>query len=213
MVTPCIADDFGEITKITQGTAYTLPEGEFTIGIISPMQYGVTDSLLLVSHPVLILFLTPNGSLRYNLLEKPVGISVNLSYIETFLDPKKLDFPGTIGFYPMVTIPASRKVAFTFHGGYLLDVAPIAHGVTTGGGFCVLLSSADLILLQIQDEYYFDERGFSKPTFLFTYTHAFYRTRITVGLAVGKFPVQIGPSGMDIKNFPLYPMLDLWWQL
>ena len=213
-LTPAPASaDFGNIRRVFTGTAYTLDQGEFAVGIIGPMQYGVTDSVTLSLHPILELLLTPNLAVKWKLADGSVAVSLNLGYIETFLDPARENFPGTISFYPLVTIPFSSRVALSLEAGYLLDVSPLAHGLLFGGSISGLVTTADLLTLSVQEEYYRDDRGFGRPTVLLAYAHAFYQMRITVGIAFGHFPIQVGASEADIQDWPLYPVIDLWWQL
>lgn len=201
------------VRQVHDGTAYTLEKGEFSIGIFSPVQYGLTDEVTVVTHPVLHLLLTPNLVLRGKVLDSTLALSINAGYIQTFLDPKRLNFPGTFSFYPMATVPFSNSIALSWHVGYLLDMAPIAHGIMFGGGLTFLLSGADLLNLQAQDEYYWDTERFRVPTILFTYSHYFYRLQVRVGVAFGRFPIQVGNAATDVRNLPAYPVLDLVWVL
>ena len=60
-----------ETTDGIEGSAYNLREGELTIGVFSPLQYGVSDRIMLRIHPVLGLFLTPNLGAQVELIEGP----------------------------------------------------------------------------------------------------------------------------------------------
>ncbi len=205
--------EYGHVRRVHDGTAYTLEKGEFSVGLLGPVQVGVLDELTVVTHPVLHLLLTPNVVIRGKVLDGPVALALNLGYIQTFLDPRRLHFPGTLSFFPLLTVPVSQRVALSGQVGYLLDVSPVAHGVLFGGGLAVLVSRADLVNLQVQDEYYRDPTGVRRPTVLLTYTHAFYRLRVRAGVAIGRFPVQVGASSTDIRNLPAYPVVDLIWVL
>ena len=209
--TPARAE-FGSVKRIVSGTAYTLEEGEFIVGVVGPLQFGILDDLTLSTHPILHLLLTPNGTLRYKLVDSVVAVSMNVSYIETFLDPQHLHFPGTVSAFPMMTIPLSQRVAITTQVGYLLDVSPIGHGTMFGGNVLALITPADMVSIGFQDEYY-RGRGLGRAVVLMTYSHAFYQLRFTIGAAIGRFPIQIGGASTDIKNFPIYPIVDVWWQL
>lgn len=213
-VLPRVASaEFGEVRRVHDGTAYTLEKGEFSVGVLGPMQFGVLDELTVITHPVLHLLLTPNGVLRGKVLDGPVTLALNLGYIQTFLDPRHLRFPGTVSVFPLATVALSSRVALSGQVGYLLDVSPVAHGVAFGGGVAVLVSPSDLLNLQVQDEYYRDPTGIRRPTVLVTYTHAFYRLHVRAGVAVGRFPLQVGSAATDIRNLPAYPVVDLVWVL
>jgi len=204
--------EFGDVHRVCDGTAYTLEKGEFTVGVLGPLQIGVTDEVTVVTHPILHLFLTPNLLIRGKVLDRGAALALNLGYIQTFLDPKKLDFPGTVAFFPTLTVPLSRSVALSGQTGYQLNVSPVQHGLSFGGGVAILASRADLVNLQVQGEY-FRETGAQRPVVLLVYTHAFYRFRIRAGVAVGRFPIQVGSASTRIKNLPAYPVVDVMWWL
>ncbi|MBM4396421.1 MAG: hypothetical protein FJ087_12130 [Deltaproteobacteria bacterium] len=204
--------DFGEIRRVTAGTAYTYERGEFAVGVLGPLEYGVVDELTLTTHPVLHLLLTPNVAAKWKFLDLgAVAMSMSVGYIQTFLDRDV--FPGSAAFFPMLTVPIGKRVSLTAQGGYLLDIGPTAHGATFGGGVAVLASTADLVRVLVQEEWYRDVRGFSRPTVLVTYTRAFYQLRLTAGVAIGRFPIQVGNTPADVQEWPAYPIVDVWWQL
>jgi len=205
--------DFGTIRRIVNGTAYTLERGELAVGIFSPLQYGLLDELMVSTHPVLDLLLTPNVALKYKAVDRAVAFSLNASYIQTFLQSTSGIFPGTLSFYPMLTAPFGQSVSLTVQGGYLLDVSPVSHGVMAGLNLTFLISPTDLVQITIQDQWYGGGRGFQVPTAVVSYGYAWYRMRITVGVAAGRFPLQIGTSGARVLNLPVYPVIDLWWRL
>ncbi len=203
--------DFGDVRKITGNTAYTLEKGGFAVGVISPIQYGILDNLLLTLHPLLYLLLTPNACLKWKIFDLPgVAMSVSATYIETFL--AKDSFPGSVSVFPSLSVPIGSRVSLSAQGGYVLDVYPVGHGATFGGSVAVLVTESDLLQFTVQDEW-FRGSGFVRPTGIVAYTHAFYQMRITAGVAVGNFPIQVGDATTSIKNLPAYPVLDVWWLL
>jgi hypothetical protein len=211
LATGTASAQFGSVRRIVDGTAYTLDHGEFAVGLATPIEYGVLEDLTLMTHPILDLLMTPNTSVRYKVLDGKVALAFNVSYIQTFLDPKQLDVPGTVAVYPILTIPFSSRVAFSAQAGYRVDVSPVAHGMMFGGGLIVLATPADLISLQAQDEYY-RGRGLARPTVILSYSHAFFQLRLSAGIAVGRFPIQVGSSSADVKDLWVYPVADVWWQ-
>lgn len=74
-----------EPSEVVEGTAYNLRKGEFSIGFFAPLQYGITDELTVVIHPILELLLTPNIGLRAEVYEGPVTINLTGNYLQTFL--------------------------------------------------------------------------------------------------------------------------------
>jgi len=210
--TPARAE-YGSVRRIVGGTAYTLEQGELAVGILSPVQYGLLDNLTVSTHPVLDLLLTPNVAVKFKAYDGPVAISLNGAYIETFLKSAKGTFPGTLSFFPMLTVPIGRAVSLTAQGGYVLDVSPVSHGAMFGINATFLVGPSDLVQITLQDQWYGGGRGFQVPTAVVSYGHAWYRLRVTVGVAAGNFPLQIGDSGAKVLNFPVYPVLDVWWLL
>lgn len=210
--------EFGDVRRVLDGTAYTLEEGDFTVGILGPIRYGIVDELMIVTHPVLHLLLTPNGLLKWKAFDGDAALSFNLGYIQTFLDSK--EFPGTLSFFPLVSFPITSRVAISVQFGYLMDFEPITHGILFGSGLSVLVTDSDLLSLEVQGEYYWDSEGLTTPTVILAYTHAFYRMRIKVGVAIGRFPIQVGTTTRtngdvvpDYSDLPVYPVIDLWWRL
>jgi hypothetical protein len=205
--------DFGTVRRIVNGTAYTLKQGELAVGIFSPVQYGLLDELTLATHPVLDLLLTPNVAIKGKVYDGPVAISLNATYMETFLDSAHQNFPGTISLYTMLTVPLGRAVSLTAQGGYNLDVSPIDHGAMFGVNATFLLSPSDLVQITVVDQWYSGGRGLRIPTAVVSYGHAWYRLRVSVGVAAGRFPLQIGDGGARVLNLPIYPVVDVWWLL
>ena len=107
-----------EPTDVIEGTAYNLREGELTIGIFSPLQYGVSDALTLRIHPVLGLFLTPNLGAQVELVEGPVTVALAGSYLQTFLNRDDRDgFPGRGEGGVVLSVPIHRTVIGTTYIG------------------------------------------------------------------------------------------------
>lgn len=141
--------------RVVMNTAYTLEEGELTIGLLSPLQYGVTEDVTIAIHPILALLLTPNVGARVRVWTEGVTVSVAASYSQTFLREvafeKSADgdtgapyvrpgesesiasgFPGTVQAGVLVSIPAGDVVTLTPYGGYTLDFfTQVGGGLTT----------------------------------------------------------------------------------
>ena len=205
--------DFGSIKRIVNGTAYTLEQGELAVGVLSPVQYGLMDELTVATHPILDLLLTPNVAIKGKVYDGPVALSLNATYIETFLNSAQQTFPGTLALFATLTVPLGQAVSLTAQGGYNLDVSPIDHGAMFGLNASFLIGPADLIQITLQDQWYRDKQGFRIPTAVVAYSHAWYRLRVSVGVAAGRFPLQIGDSGAKVLTLPIYPVIDVWWLL
>lgn len=130
--------------RVVTNTAYTLEEGELTIGLISPLQYGVTEDVTIAIHPILALLLTPNVGARVRVWSEGVTVSVAASYTQTFLREVAFEeraegdsaspyvrpgdaesiasgFPGTVQAGVLVSIPLGDALTLTPYGGYTLD--------------------------------------------------------------------------------------------
>jgi hypothetical protein len=204
---------FNGIRSVTDGTAFTLARGDLTVGIISPLQYGILEPLTISTHPVLYLFLTPNIALRARAIDRSVTLSFETSYMQTFLESASVRFPGYVSAYPILSIPLANTAVLSFRTGYVFDIEPRHHGLAFGGGIAVLLGNSHVINLQGQDSYFADAHDIEMPLVTLTYTYAFYRLRVRVGIAVGHFPIQVGNGSADIKNIFVFPIVDLWWNL
>jgi hypothetical protein len=211
--------DFGSVRKVWNGSAYTLERGEFAVGIFSPIQYGLLDDLTVATHPVLDLLAVPNVALKWKPVDVGVAaVSFTATYLQAFLETSsRINIPGAVAVFPTVTFPFGHQVSLSVHGGYALDILPgepvrVDHGVTYGMSLSVLITPADLLSIVVTDQWYAGT-GLALPTAIVSYTHAFYQTHLTVGIAGGKFPIQIGDTGARFFQMPVYPVIDVWWVL
>lgn len=205
--------EFGNIRRVFSGTAYTLEEGELAVGILSPLQYGLFDRLTVSTHPILDLLLTPNVALRYKVLDRSrVALGIGASYMQSFLSGAGRGVPGAVSAFPTLTLPFTDDVALSLQGGYTLYIDPVRHGILYGANLGWLIGPADLIWVAVQGRYRFGP-GIETPTVELLYTHAWYQVRLSVGIAVGRFPTQVGSAATDLLDFPVYPVIDVWWLL
>ena len=237
--------DFGSVKHVFNGTAYTLEQGQFAVGIVSPIEYGLLDELTLVTHPILDLLLVPNFAIKWKVVDRAVALAMNVAYVQTFLGVSQLSFPGSATVFPTLSVAFGSSVALSFQAGYVLDVLPrkpapigraspcpsvsrcaaalpvaaaadegqrLDHGVSFGGNVALLLGPSDLLWIGIQGQWYAGS-GIAIPTAIVSYTHAFYRMRLSVGVAAGHFPTQVGTNAANILDLPVYPVIDLWWLL
>jgi hypothetical protein len=213
LISPTASAEYGTVRRVFLGSAYTLEQGKLAVGVFSPLQYGLLDELMFSTHPVLDLLLTPNLSLKGKVYDGPVAISFSASYVQTFLKSAKSTFPGMVSAFPMMTVPIGESASLSAQCGYILDVSPLSHGVMIGGNATFLIGASDMIQVSVQALWYAKGRGFQVPTGVLSYGHAWYRMRVTVGIAAGQFPLHVGSGGAKVVNLPVYPVLDLWWQL
>ncbi len=65
------AADWRAINQVALGTAQTLEQNTFSIGVVAPLLAGLTNRLTVQTHPILDLLLVPNLSLRYRIVDHP----------------------------------------------------------------------------------------------------------------------------------------------
>ena len=213
LATPARAD-FGDIRRIFSGTAYTLSEGDFAVGVIGPMSFGLIDQFTLTTHPILDLILIPNLNLKWKFFDNnKVALALNVAYIQSFLDTSVTDIPGSLSPYLILTVPIKDIVSVTMRGGYVLELSPNSHGFTYGADVSWLVTGSDLISVAVSGQYHPNGRGADIPTVTTTYTHAWDRIRLSIGLAYGSFQTKVGDNANDVLDIPVYPVIDVWWLL
>jgi hypothetical protein len=206
--------EFGDIKRVFSGTAYTLSQGDFVVGILGPMSFGLVEELTLTTHPILDLILIPNFNLKWKFFDnEKVALAFDIAYIQSFLDTTATDIPGSLSPYMIMTVPIKDIVAITVRAGYVLELDPNSHGFTYGGDISWLVTPSDLLSLSVSGQYHPAGRGADMPTIMMTYSHAWEKLRLSVGIAYGSFPTKVGDNVEDVIDIPVYPMIDVWWLL
>ena len=202
---------FDDLRSIPISSAATLEEGTFIIGIFSPTGYGINDDLTLFFHPILELLLTPNAVLRWRFLStEKMDFSLQVGYIQNLNDFTKQYLPAKGHIYSLVTYYARPWISLTGNIGYVGTISPFDHGIHVSASISLLFSLKHLITISVMEEWY-KNAGFRVPYGEVVYTRAFEVIRIGLGLAFGSFPLAVGEA--KIKNIPVYPVMDVWWQL
>lgn len=200
--------------EIVEGSAYTHERGTFAMGVFSPLQYGITDWLMLSTHPILQLLLTPNVGLRARVIELPVTFSVQAGYQQTFLDERDGGFPGVVHGELLVSRSLAGAVVLTGLVGYAWGISPSDHRLQVGGTVHVLLGRADLLMAQVNAPYSGTRETWDRPSGLLLYAHAWHTFHLGVGVAVGRFSfLPWEDVSLDIEGVPVYPVIDAWWRL
>ncbi len=211
--TPARAD-FIDIKHVFSGTAYTLAQGDFAVGIFGPASFGLVEELTLTTHPILDLILIPNVNLKWKFFDNDkVALALDVAYIQSFLDTTATDIPGSLSPYLILTVPIKGVASVTFRAGYVLELSPTSHGLTYGADVSWLVTSADLLSVGVAGQYHPDGRGADIPTVTITYGHAWEQVRLSVGLAIGSFMTRVGDNAEDVFDIPVYPIIDVWWLL
>ncbi|MFO0744715.1 MAG: hypothetical protein U1F43_03440 [Myxococcota bacterium] len=123
-------------SDIELNTAYTLEESTISVGILSPLTVGVTESFQASIHPLLLLLGQPSLALRLRL--NPVGdvtVAINLAGAWSFIRKETEDglsasqaaagedtgFPGSLQLGATVTFAASKHWLVSVGAGPAAD--------------------------------------------------------------------------------------------
>ena len=202
--------------EVVQSTAHTLESGEWMIGVFTPIAYGATDRVMVITHPILWVLLTPNGGVRWKAFDtESTALSLAVDGARSFLGDDGVDVSGagalgTVGAGAVFTIDLSRNVMLTVNAGYQRDIQPDDDGATFGGGATWLMSPVNLLMLEGGARWSASANAVVAPTATLVYAHAWDSLRLGAGLAYGDFPIE--RDGKPAIRVPVWPVLDVWWQ-
>jgi len=197
-------------TDVLFGTAYTLPEKRMRIGVLGPMSYGAHDRLTLSTHPVLDLLLVLNAALRLRVVDGPPTVSLATSYSQSFFVAEEATPEGEARLFTLVSVPIGSHLILTGSAGFGQDLARSEQLVSGGASAHVLLSPADIIMLQGGLEQKLRGAGDPEPHGALLYVRAFRRFRIGGGVAVGTFAAS--PISFLLEGeHRIVPYIDAWW--
>ena len=214
---------------LTYGTAHTLEEGRYEIGIFTPFQIGISDRFHAAIHPILS-FVAPSVSLRYHFYDgERFDVAANVGVIWSFLGEEDADehpiaddqdcaecgFPGltqltaTASWEPLPGLMISAGVGPALDW---LDLKPVRFMVEIHLSVLGLIDSEHLVMLHTNA--YLDTTGgpvLRRPVLQVSYAHDWDGFVAAFGVAVGEFPVKTGQE--EIERLPVYPVIDFWWRL
>lgn len=227
--------------EVVLGTANTLEQGELIIGVLMPAVYGITDDLMLTIHPISWALLSPNGTLRFRLLnEELVRLSITVGGAGTVLDAGDTSVPadprrprGHVAGGLMTTFDTGGGILLTATAGYQRDFAPADNDFTWSAGVNWVITESSMVVLQGGFHWSFDRSEIDAEQVSISYVHAFDVVRVAVGVVYGNFPVAlierrtnttidsaIDVSGRSASNeavvllrdVPVWPTLDVFWR-
>lgn len=202
--------------EIVHSTAHTLESGEWMIGVFTPIAYGATDRVMVLTHPILWVLLTPNGGARWKFFDTDVAaFSLTLDGARSFLtgDGVNVSGSGALGYIDagiLATVTVGGGVMLTASAGYQRDIEPTDDGVTFGGGVTWLMGPVDVLMLEGGARWSANAGEVIAPSATLVYAHAWDTIRIGAGLAYGDFPIE--REGDAPIRVPVWPVLDVWWQ-
>ncbi|MBM4342059.1 MAG: hypothetical protein FJ100_01585 [Deltaproteobacteria bacterium] len=223
--------DWRSINQVALGTAQTLEQNTFSIGVVAPLLAGLTNRLTVQTHPILDLLLVPNLSLRYRLVDNPrFAASVTGSFKRSFgqgattelidLAPGELVVGGIVSAWlgSQWSLTGGAYWANHFDEPMAADqINGFAQGVAASLGVHFLPAPTDLLQMSTYVRYGFSGGGFDDPVLAATWTHATRRwlggAHTVIHLTVND-RVKSAPGRLDVlKNLPVVPTFDLWWRL
>jgi hypothetical protein len=192
-------------------TAHTLDQGELEVGIFSPLQYGVSDSVQLALHPILLLVLTPHLSARWRVSKaRRVTGAVDIGATWSFLDRVNRDglrvvddgacngcgFPGTAQLTGTVSVEAAKGLMISAGGGPALDflnLRPELFLLELHASVLFLINPDNLLMLHGATNIHPWAGGSStsRNSLQLMYAHAWGSVHLGVGLAAGKFALVV----------------------
>jgi hypothetical protein len=215
-------------SQLTYNTAHTLDSGELEVGILSPLQYGISDRVQAAIHPVLLLIGAPNLSLRWRVTRnQPLTVALNFSATWSLLRREDAlgdlaetgcttcGNPGQLLVTTTASWAVSKTVLLSLGVGPaldFLDLEPSRFLAEIHGSALWTMTPDQLLMLHVA--------GFVKvvgqqearlPVVQLTYARACGPVHVGVGVAIGDFPLARELDQSD--EWFLYPVLDVWWRL
>ena len=187
-------------------SAHTLDEGEFEVGIFSPLQYGINDQIQISLHPILLLVLTPHASLRWRVLpEGAVTLALDLTATWSFLNKediyqRRIDddqtcaecgFPGSTQLTTTLSWEINENLTWSVGGGVgmdLLDVAPLRGLVELHTSMIWRIDTENLLMAHANINLHpWHDDPTSREQIQVMYAHAWGFIHLGIGLAFGDF--------------------------
>ena len=187
-------------------SAHTLDEGEFEVGIFSPLQYGINDQIQISLHPILLLVLTPHASIRWRVLtEGPLTVAVELAATWSFLDEVNLyghqirddavcdtcGFPGSTQLTTTLSWQLDEHFTLSFGGGVgmeMLDVEPYRGFVELHTSLIWRIDNENLLMAHANMSIHpWNSDPTSNESLQLMYARAWGFLHLGVGVAFGEF--------------------------
>ena len=216
LMTSSASATWSDHADLIYDTAFTLDQGEFEVGVVSPLIYGVNDRVQLSMHPILLLILSPHAGLRWQLTPTgPLGVALNLEGTWSFLEPmdsegrEVLDseacdgcgFPGSLHAWPTVSWRAAPGLLLSAGAGPRLDFLDLNHedtALVTHASIQWIIDPENLIMLHgSMDTRPWSSSSISDPVAQLTYAHAWGVLHLALGVAVGSFDIVIEPATLS----------------
>lgn len=227
---PVARAEWRRTTDIELNTAFTLEEGTLSIGILSPLTVGVTESFQASIHPVLLLLGQPSLAFRVRLT--PVGdvtASLNLAGAWSFIqretaagepssaatEGERVGFPGTLQLTETTTFRLGSRVLLSAGGGFASDFLgerPVRGLVELHLSLHWLAAARHMLMIQVMTYLPVTEAvRLLRPSAQILYAWAAGSSvQLALGLGLGDWVWE--KSDTRRTTLPLFPMADVWFQ-
>lgn len=222
LASPSARATFDLPSEVVLGTAQTLEQGELMIGLLSPIAYGINDSLTMFVHPISLALLTPNGMFRWRLVESDswrmaaaFGGAVTVP-VDGVVDD---DPRRPLGHADASILTTTNLGAWVLTGriGYQHDFGPADDDFDWAAIVNWVISPSSL--LQLQGGFQVGrERGLKSPSATVTYVHSWGQVHLAVGVTYGEFPLALEADAVpkcstSSWSYPcLWPVADVFWR-
>lgn len=207
--------------EVILGTAQTLEQGELVIGVLSPLAYGIHDSLTVFIHPVSWALLAPNGSFRFRFYdEEPIRVAAVFGGAVA-VSPDGVGIPDVRRPAGHIDIGISSTLTLgswllTGKVGYQRDFVPDDDDVDWS--FVIDWVIGPSSLLQLQGGFQFGRiYAIKAVNASLAYVHSWGALHLAAGVAYGDFPLELEagvvsacPNSWDYPC--IWPVIDVFWR-
>ncbi len=199
--------------EIVIGTAYTLDQGAFSIGVFEPLRYGALDSVMLTTRPVLHLLLTPNINVRARIVAEPLCLSFQVGYMQSFLEERESGFPGAVHGKFLLSVPLFRRVVLTGSLGYAFGFFPSDHQIPMAFAIHGLFSRSSMVMAQLAAIHSVSRGGLRQPNVQLLYAHGWSSFHLGFGVSIGRYEFMPWTGlSVAVQGVAIAPVIDAWWR-
>ncbi|GEM_PF-2748212 len=221
-------------SEIVRGTAQVLEKGEISVGIFAPLQFGLTDTVTVQSHPILDLLQLLNLSVRWRIATGNnwiTGLTGGLKYALLSDDRARrtveIDVGGVFTWFPHRRLAATAGITW----------APVVSDLGTGSSMRQAIAPMATIHFIAKDDHLLiaslrsrltGSTGWQDTTLTAAWVshHDFANgVDVVLGVTFGDFAIRDpvlftgnavcegGAAGQTCNSSTFfYPVIDLWWR-
>ena len=226
---PLARAEWRRSSDIELNTAFTLEEGTLSLGLVSPLTVGVTDSFQASIHPVLLLLGQPSLAFRIRLT--PVGdvaAALNVAGAWSFIrretrdgrtaaeaEGERVGFPGTLQLTETTTFRLGEHVLLSLGGGLASDFLgerPVRGLFEAHTSLHWLVAARHLLMLQLMGYVPFSEKArLLRPSAQLIYAWSLGSSvQLALGLGLGEWVWETSEAQRTTVN--VFPLIDVWFR-